>query len=569
MSNSLRAALELASKGIAVFPCNADKTPATSKGFHDAETDLVIIRQWFSNTDYLVGVPTGPENRLFVLDVDPQGKEWLEEHSENLVCERIHQTNRGQHFVYSWPEHLRDKSTTAGSIAKGIDTRGKGGYIIWWPAHEKGFIGDMGSLTPPPSWLIDQLASSRPKTAISSSAQDPAILCMGERNSGLASLAGSLRRRGLNDQQLFDQLYTFNERSCDPPLPKTEIQNIANSIGRYVPKDRITAEPVKASSSLDWIKDFEMTKEEIDAISDPSWVIPNFIPEGHIAAIAAPPGAGKTTILFHLCKSLTDTHEVVYVHADTNPSDAKEYYLQAENAGVTYLTPDMKVGLSMSDVVKNLEQLAASDADLTGHFWVFDTLKKMVDVIQKQNLKKLLQTMRKLSSRGMTIVLLSHTNKHKDNEGKVIFEGTADLKSDVDELIYLDPLKQPDGKLVVSTRPDKVRADITPLTFEIDAQRQVTQRDEFIDVPSLVADEFKREKDDQIIKAITEALNQSKHKQVEIIAHCNEISGIGQHRVRAVLKRYSANGPDQQWNAEKQTQNNTWRYTLLNSSKLF
>ena len=109
MSNSLRAALELASKGIAVFPCNADKTPATSKGFHDALTDLVIIRQWFSNTDYLVGVPTGPENRLFVLDVDPQGKEWLEEHSESLACERIHQTNRGKHFVYSWPEHLREQ----------------------------------------------------------------------------------------------------------------------------------------------------------------------------------------------------------------------------------------------------------------------------------------------------------------------------------------------------------------------------------------------------------------------------------------------------------------------------
>ena len=113
------------------------------------------------------------------------------------------------------------------------------------------------------------------------------------------------------------------------------------------------------------------------------------------------------------------------------------------------------------------------------------------------------------------------------------------------------------------------RADITALTFEIDEQRQVTQRDEFMDVPSLVADEFKREKDDPIIKAITEALNQSKHKQVEIIAHCNETSGIGQHRVRAVLKRYSANGPDQQWNAEKQTQNNTWRYTLINSSRFF
>jgi hypothetical protein len=241
--------------------------------------------------------------------------------------------------------------------------------------------------------------------------------------------------------------------------------------------------------------------------------------------------------------------------------------MQAEIEGITYLTPDMKVGLSMEDVVRRLQSLSKSDADLNNQVWVFDTLKKMTDVIQKKNLKDLLQTMRKLSNRGMTIVLLCHTNKHRDADGNRIFEGTGDLKSDVDELIYLDPLKQPDGKLVVSTRPDKVRADIRPLTFEIDAQRQVTQRDEFIDVPSLVADEFKRGKDDQIIEAITEALNQSKNKQVEIIAHCNKTSGIGEHKVRTVLKRYSANGPYQQWNAEKQTQHNTWRYTLLNSRK--
>ena len=50
--------------------------------------------------------------------------------------------------------------------------------------------------------------------------------------------------------------------------------------------------------------------------------------------------------------------------------------MQAETAGITYLTPDMKVELSMLDVVRRLQSLSQSDAVLTDQVWVFDTLKK-------------------------------------------------------------------------------------------------------------------------------------------------------------------------------------------------
>ena len=51
--------------------------------------------------------------------------------------------------------------------------------------------------------------------------------------------------------------------------------------------------------------------------------------------------------------------------------------------------------------------------NLTGHVWFFDTLKKMANVIHKDSLKHVLGLMRKLSGRGMTCVLLAHTNKYK------------------------------------------------------------------------------------------------------------------------------------------------------------
>jgi hypothetical protein len=502
-----------------------------------------------------------------VLDVDPDGQDWVAERADQLACERIHQTNRGQHFVYRWPEGLQGKSTTAGLIAPGIDTRGEGGYVVWWPAHEKEPVGDLDSLTEPPSWLLSHLQASRSQSH--AKADNQALICKeGHRNAGLASLAGILRRAGMSEQQILKQLSTFNEESCLPPLPIREVESVARSIARYKPEAPIVEATSTASASLDWLNEFKMTEQEVQAISDPAWVIPQFIHLGHVIAIAAEPGAGKTTILFDLCKSLTSSFKVVYVHADTNPTDAKDYWMQAETAGITYLTPDMKVELSMLDVVRRLQSLSQSDAVLTDQVWVFDTLKKMTDVIQKKSLKDLLQTMRKLSNRGMTIVLLCHTNKHKDADGNRIFEGTGDLKSDVDELIYFDKAKQPDGSLVVTTRPDKTRADIQPLTFEIGADREVSQKDTVVDVKNINALEEQKERDAERVVHIEAALMYGPAKQKDVIEQCKKTGAIGEHRVRAALERYAQNGPLQRWKANKLVANNTWQYELKEGDTL-
>jgi hypothetical protein len=338
-----------------------------------------------------------------------------------------------------------------------------------------------------------------------------------------------------------------------------EAQPANGKVNRHERETSPKSSPMKSPADpFGWLRDHEMTDEEAEQIADPTWIERGFIVESHVVALVARPNGGKTTIMFHLaCRWPQLGYHVVYVHADTNPADAKRMRELAQRHGVRYLTPDLKVGKGMPDVVEELERLAASDADLRGWVFIFDTLKKMTNVIHKSALRELLALLRKLSARGMTVIVLAHTNKYKNAEGEYQYEGTADLLSDVDELIYFEPLVNPDGSITVSTRKEKSRAAIVPMTWDIAPDLTVSARTDYVDVAAQVRDAEQREEDAPVIEAVTDCLALRAKKQTEIIEHCRPLK-FTEKRVRRVLMTYSGD----LWKSERLFQKNAWLYTL-------
>jgi hypothetical protein len=172
----LDAALWLAGHGIPVFPCHPgtdptdpddpkSKKPLTKHGFKDASTDeRQILRWWTRWPNALVGVPTGSPSGLLVIDIDPDGIDFLLAHEE-LGIGRRHNTRRGFHFLFRAPDDVRIRCS-AGKLSDGVDVRGESGYIIWWPATGQEASGpDIETLPPVPAWLLELLSKEESRTA--------------------------------------------------------------------------------------------------------------------------------------------------------------------------------------------------------------------------------------------------------------------------------------------------------------------------------------------------------------------------------------------------------------------
>jgi len=79
----------------------------------------------------------------------------------------------------------------------------------------------------------------------------------GRRNTTLTSIARSLRRAGMDADDIIVTLASINERRCQPNLPEEEVKSIARSIARYdpcsedLPSDMIVRdEPIPLSNSF-------------------------------------------------------------------------------------------------------------------------------------------------------------------------------------------------------------------------------------------------------------------------------------------------------------------------------
>jgi putative DNA primase/helicase len=189
-----------------------------------------------------VGIVTGPLSGVLVLDVDgPEGEHELQRHG-HPVTPMVRTASGGLHLYFRHPEqHVR----TGIRVAPGLDVKASGGYVVAPPSvgpngrpYEWVIPPEEAELAEPPAWLMHLLERKRPKGPATGIGE---LIPHGERNKALASLAGTMRRRGMGEGEIAAALQVTNEQRCQPPLEAEEVEKIAASVAGYEPVDNVVS----------------------------------------------------------------------------------------------------------------------------------------------------------------------------------------------------------------------------------------------------------------------------------------------------------------------------------------
>ena len=360
----LESALEYASNYMPVFPvhtptdagicsCNKPdcssigKHPRTCKGLNDATTNMEQIKAWWEKwPDANIGLVTGVESGLMVLDVDDGGEEELRNHPSLPDTVESVTGSGGRHIFFANPEGNTIKNKVR--FYDGLDIRAEGGYIVAPPSlhasgkkyeWKDGNIPVRGKLTECPEWLIKAVDSKNkrliainddllkknyetlaegmkevePKIKtelvkqveyVVSQIEEKEIILGNDRYGdwlryGFA-LADGLGERG---REYFHRVSSQSDRyergecdkqydaclSGDPPEDKITI----GTFFKYAKEARLTTNKLEEIEEVTASKLMEMEFPET------KWMVPSIIPEG-LSLLCGKPKSGKSILSLNL-----------------------------------------------------------------------------------------------------------------------------------------------------------------------------------------------------------------------------------------------------------------------------
>jgi P4 family phage/plasmid primase-like protien len=231
--------------------CGKPGKHARISAWQKVSCDLASVEGWWKTwPNANVGLRL---DRLLVLDVDGAlGLESLREmerdHGVLEARARQRSGSGGWHYLFEAVSGVQKRIR----FRPGLDLlTGAGCYVVAAPSlhvsggryewtdepHPLSTHRDAIQLFAPPQWLL--AAASTQNVASTHAGKKafslPAEIGEGRRDTILTSAAGKMRRASFNEDEILAALRQMNQERCKPPLPDTEVERIAKSIGKKEP----------------------------------------------------------------------------------------------------------------------------------------------------------------------------------------------------------------------------------------------------------------------------------------------------------------------------------------------
>ena len=265
MSNQfLDAAIEYASKGMAVFPLKAKgKEPMTAHGVKNATTNFDTIEKWWTRyPNANIGIACGAvSGGLLVVDLDEKENgvsgsdslhNWERENGELPETVRSITGKGGAHLLFRIDHPEKNKV----NLLEGVDIRSDNGYIVAPPSiHPNGnryeweYDPEEYEIARADETVLKLLAVGKKPEPDKFTVPDK--IPDGRRNDTIFKMACSLQAKGLTDLSILAACMAENNAKCTPPLHDDEVQKIVESALKH---DKGTITIPSAAVSLDLLK---------------------------------------------------------------------------------------------------------------------------------------------------------------------------------------------------------------------------------------------------------------------------------------------------------------------------
>jgi len=145
---------------------------------------------------------------------------------------------------------------------------------------------------------------------------DGATITYPGRNNALASLGGSMRRRGMSQPEIEAALIAVNATRVEPPLDEEDVRRIAKSVSRYEAGDDVLklvergqADPVFGDEHAGSCATLAtVTLKEISEMPDPGYkeLLGPLVYRGLRTLVGAATGEGKTTLVMWMLRAIVN-----------------------------------------------------------------------------------------------------------------------------------------------------------------------------------------------------------------------------------------------------------------------
>lgn len=345
-------ALALAKLGFRIFPLiPGGKTPAIEKWPDRATTDEAIIRAWWSQKDYNIGLVTGPYSRvnggsaetywLVVVDYDMKdgqlGASALLRHELfGLSDTKTSQTPHGIHKFY-WASVAIPNSLSR--IAPNVDVRGTRGYVVAPGSTIKDvtyqWVGEFTEPAPFPEEFqrlalvpskLDQKTHSKAPIGELDRADSiervrqylvnlaPEAISGSHGDETTYRVAAYVKDLGVSEPVCFELLHAhWNEEKAIPPWSYDELRTKVSNAYRYGQNAPGSADPLNEfgdGSNVGTSGLSDQTARQIPIKSafpiDPAtipprdWIVPGLLLKKNVTMLVAPPGSGKSLLTLQI-----------------------------------------------------------------------------------------------------------------------------------------------------------------------------------------------------------------------------------------------------------------------------